>query len=194
MEKVKLTREVSEALKLAVADYGSDMVMNEHYNYNWKGKLHPLNHLPQSTLSRALLIGYEVEEEYKSGDWVACEYEDGTWIAQIERIEGVKVFAKWELRSLDWNRIEDIRHATPEEIKAEQERRVWKKIGREVNEIRPGDCIASNGNYYKVFDNIGCQKYNNHISPGFAVDLIEGGASHGFYPAESFISFGGGEE
>lgn len=192
MEKVKLTKAQVEninrwpnkeqlitAKAAGLLEHGQDEAVGE---------------LSMEKLVRALYIGFEVEEEYKVGDSIVKT--NGTTFSTFSRIAKVhQVFGKRvTIENGGSLSFKEIRHATPEEIKTEQERRVWKKIGREVNEIRPGDCIASNGNYYKVFDNIGCQKYNNHISPGFAIDLIEGGATHGFYPAESFIEFGVGEE
>lgn len=72
-----------------------------------------------------------------------------------------------------------IRHATPEEIKVEQERLLWKSINREVGEFRSKDIrINENGEPIIVND-------TKH-----ARMLFEKGKVKGFYPAESFISFG----
>ncbi|MFD1206672.1 hypothetical protein ACFQ38_16365 [Sporosarcina contaminans] len=68
-----------------------------------------------------------------------------------------------------------------EEIKAEQERQAWAKIGRRVGEFRDGDLgISEHGNYIDT--------------PSILKARYELGQLRGFYPAESLISFGGGED
>lgn len=63
MRKIILSKEQAEAIKLAIADYGSDQVMDEFPNgFKWAGSLAPLNELHASELARALYIGYEVEQ------------------------------------------------------------------------------------------------------------------------------------
>jgi|SRR5690554_2408036 len=64
MKKVVLTKEQAEAVKLAVADYGSDIVMDDHHRTIWGGTLKALNELPTHQLARALYVGYEIEPEY----------------------------------------------------------------------------------------------------------------------------------
>jgi hypothetical protein len=85
MKKVKLTKEQADALKLSIADYGTDNVMDYHDSDNWVGRLEPLNDLPHSELARALYVGYEVIEEYKPGDWVLNE--DGVHVGKITLVE-----------------------------------------------------------------------------------------------------------
>lgn len=187
-EKVKVTAEQAKILENICGAVGKEsMIKKKVLKDPWRLRKNLfLNDLSLDEFIRALYIGYEVEPQYKVGDWVACEYEDGVWIAQIEKIEGEKVFARWEFDRLDWNYIYDIRHATPEEIKAEKERRVWAGIGREVGELRIGDAY--------VYKNEAMQYVDVEDRVRTVRNMYLDGHLKGFYPAESFIEFGGGEE
>lgn len=191
-EKVKLTREQAEAvdnwLSAATAMDGISALLDAHADMErWVGVFAPMNDLSQADMARALLIGYEIEKEYKIGDWVVWETEHERRVLQIDRISklttGEKVFGDEGF----W--LECIkRHATPEEIKAEQERRVWKKIGREVGEFQFQDIVTflDNENYI-VTD------YTNTsagvVSKKRAYEAYKSGSLNGFFPRESFISF-----
>lgn len=195
MGKVKVTQVQAEWLDKYKTEEEIDYAINiQPYK---KRPDSPIIHWEPSDVAKALWIGYEVEEKFKIGDWVTpvegdLNLPDGMIAAQIVKIVNNQ-FVYWN--DTNNRNIQRFRHATPEEIKAEQERRVWAGIGREVNEVREGDCIASGGKYYKVFENMGTDIYNNHISRSYAISLIKDGYySCGFYPAESFISFGGEEE
>ncbi|MEK5070745.1 hypothetical protein [Sporosarcina sp. FSL K6-1508] len=137
-------------------------------------------------LLSALVNGYEVDPEYKVGDWVARI--DGKNIYPKGEIKVVEVFAGIERlgkREMvrhgtdgEWGiPVAQLRHATPKEIKAEQERRVWAGIGREVGEFRDGDF----GEHVSGREQSESQEYLS--------DWYKRGRLKGFYPAESFISF-----
>lgn len=176
--KVKLTQEQADALKDYLADCKGDIseAIDEHSNVycdpdnGWFGDYTALNKITPSDMARALLIGYEVEKTFKVGDWVFNKSSDA--VIEIIAVEYANI-----LNGENCN----VRHATPEEIKAEQERRAWKSIGREVGEFRDGDigvdCIG--------FIRRKVMSINEKYKAG---DL------DGFYPAESFIKFGGADE
>lgn len=158
-EKVKLTREQADAL-----DSFLEMTAGVRF----------------TELFKAIKYGYEVKPEYKSGDWVVYQ---GVGIPRYCVIKHV------DETSVDTDHIGEngykqtfgkdrIRHATPEEIKAEKERRLWSGIGREVGEFKP--------------DDIGITKDNNthyRNKPAMLTGLYKSGRLQGFYPAESFVSF-----
>ena len=140
--------------------------------------------LSTADLARALLIGYEVEPEYKVGDWILITEECGhknraykihhfaEGFANLDHENGHRSY--WPLR--------DFRLATPEEIKFEKKRRVWAKLGRNVGEFRIGDVrILDDGNSVRITD------------VDYARAKYIQGSLKGFFPVESFISFEDGE-
>lgn len=190
MEKVTLTQAQADAIKelrSRDSDYWTDEnLIKVHANdpNNWHSML-ALNGLPLITLVDALRIEYEVQPEYKVGDVVKYELGDGLY--EIYRIPND-----------GWAHLEGekgslvkhvpyayIKHATPEEIKAEKERRVWAKIGREPGEFRDGDVglEALNGAWSQTINGDAC----------YLKEKYEDGRLKGFYPAEAFVSLGGDE-
>ena len=141
MEKVKLTRKQADALEKAISDYGIDTTMHDHSPNNWGGLLAPLNELKPHQMARALYIGYEVEETFEVGNWVV--YDNG-----VERGYGYKTN---QIKDVDEQKayfdegrrmhLTSLRHATPEEITKEKQRRWWVRHGRDVYEFKEGDLI-----------------------------------------------------
>lgn len=184
-EKVKLTREQANAVKwLTDGSEGSwtqEELIRKHAQEpsGWNGDgdvvdSSVLNGLPLLTLVDALRIGYEAEPKYKVHEWVKTR--NGS-VGKIVRVGNGFV----ELDDGSVPCIEFIVHATPEEIKAEQERRVWAGIGREVGVFFRGD--------------VGMHITGSmHYDPFTIGRFYDKGELKGFYPAESFIGFGGGEE
>lgn len=168
MEKVKVTREQAEAVD-ALREIAKEMLVVD--------------------LLRAIKEGYEVEPEYKPGDWIvriksnmSGDLPEGLVFKVTETACTKTVRGDNGRRHIKDN----IRHATPGEIKAEQERRVWAKIGRRPREFRLGDAYENNKGIIYTFDKPG---RINAIE-----DMYDRGSLKGIYPAESFISFGGWEE
>lgn len=137
-------------------------------------------------LFNALQYGYKVEEEYKVGDWIVvedCPCE--RIIGKVQKIKDISKLGNSQLRYYyeDWWSNEfntDLRRATPEEIKVEQERRVWAKIGREPGDIRDGDVGVMNNIMVTRITDIEMIK-----------ECYEQKCLLGIYPVESFIEFGG---
>src|SRR5699024_4487920 len=132
MEKVKLTQEQADAIERGIKIYGKSRIMNDHALDGWVGNLNDLNGLTKDEIARALYVGYEVESEFKSGDYVVNDI--GT-IGLIESVNGDHLKGVW-IRDFDIpmnctsNKI--ARHATPEEVEEVKERRWWAKHGRDV--------------------------------------------------------------
>ncbi|MDN4609145.1 hypothetical protein [Sporosarcina highlanderae] len=171
--KVKLTQKQSEGIEamLRSGNWTHEQLIEKHARgMEWSGmQASKLNGIPLLTFVDALRIGYEVEEEYKVGDWV--------FILNVSKI-GKVVRVGNDFVEVDNGMVPSFgffRHATPEEIKAEKERRVWKEIGREVGEFRDGDRgIHASG--------------TSVIRKDYIKECYDGGTLKGFYPAESFIS------
>ncbi|MET3657875.1 hypothetical protein [Sporosarcina psychrophila] len=158
-EKVKLTREQADAIDTMARATKGMLVVD---------------------LLRAIQEGYDVEPEYKVGDWIVrlngTTFLNDKAVVRVDKVSDIHLFYDHDI-GIDKIRI---RHATPEEIKVEQERRVWAKIGREVGEFRKGDVRITKGTV-SGFVRTNCEKN--------AKDEYENGELKGFYPAESFISF-----
>src|SRR5690625_1538506 len=148
MEKVKVTAKQAAEI--------------EHYKQKGEEQIdylidiHSLNKRPDlaiakmkpSQLVRALHFGYEVEPEFKVGDWVFWETKSNGPIPKtafkIETIIKDGVYPdEWPSPYAGGEPIpiEELRHATPEEIAAEKERRWWAKHGRNLWELRKGDLL-----------------------------------------------------
>lgn len=142
MEKVKLTREQANAIEYAlqeVDEYKGNLdrllrhaSMN---NVNFRNELHLLDTIDIVTLAKALYIGYEVEPEFKVGDWVV-NISNG----YIKLIENER---EANFLNNDYIKRHELRHATSEEIAEEKERRWWAKHGREVWELKVGDFLIN---------------------------------------------------
>ncbi|QNK87781.1 DUF1642 domain-containing protein [Sporosarcina sp. resist] len=133
----------------------------------------------------ALVNGYEVEPEYKVGDWVV--FVDILGASLVGKVEGFNDggFIRTDIRLDDmpkqWFLAKSLRHATPEEIKVEQERRLWAGIGRGIKEFRIGDTV-------ELTRQLGFKIYlEKQIE--VAEKQYELGVVTGVYPGESFISF-----
>ena len=152
MEKV--TREQAEAIEHTRDTMGDAALILLHGKdkNGWIGNLSKrLNGMPILKLIDALRVGYEVEPEYKVGDFVANK-------TTLEIYEVVSVNENnITIRRNEFKGIGSFsqhRHATPEEIKQEKERRWWKKHGRGVWELRKGDVLRSKSTHltYEIVD------------------------------------------
>src|SRR5690606_29085439 len=161
MEKVKVTREQAEAieyLKKLLSDTSERkrnlQLIKEKldHDYHWESpNFKAANEIPDDIFIAALHYGYEVEPKFEVGDWVVIDYkEHGTKVGKI------KGYIKKDAFYIDNNHaagsIMNTRHATPEEIVAEKERRWWAKHGRDVWELREGDILFDA--LYSVFQEV----------------------------------------
>lgn len=122
----------------------------------WEPVTGPLIEMKLDDLIRSLYIGYEVEPEFKIGDWIYISSE-GTHNSK-EMV--AKVESKYNESQLcldnNWNigaGSQYIRHATPSEIAEEKERRFWNRNDRDVWELRKGDVLICDG-YPRVVEKI----------------------------------------
>lgn len=203
-EKVKLTHKQVDAIEYFKNKWGDQRIIMLHAEMLLDAEHEPIDQevnlagMPLLTLVDALRIGYEVEPEYKVGDWVVrlsneCDtreaFAEGRMF-QIKRLAG----ALFEDEFGFLHKSSVIRHATPEEIKAEKERRVWAGIGREVLEFREGDWLEKyDGSIWFITLNLtalpDCKISRVDAKRWYADGLVKG-----IIPAESFVSFEEGEE
>lgn len=154
MEKVKLTKEQAEAIETKKGTTESAAIAKHLEGWTWpENKC--LNDLSMEQFVKALYIGYEIEETFEVGDWV----KDTSTNAVI------KINDRKHRNNLIDPRHTTIRHATPEEIAEEKQRRWWAKHGREVWELRENDLVS---------DKDGCSYTINLIKKDY-VEFVEFG-------------------
>src|SRR5690625_2351545 len=137
MEKVKLTPEQANAIKkwinkeLLIIAKASGLF--EHSTDE------SIAELTMEQLVKALYIGYEVEPEFKVGDWFVNA--NGT-IGKITNInESGEFEGFWETTEMLCENDNYVRHTTPSEIAEDTERRWWVKYDRNLWELRKGDLL-----------------------------------------------------
>lgn len=181
--KIKLTQKQASFIEEALAgEFDKEEILNRFARSNCfeRRPSHSLHGLCVMDLARALLIGYEVESQYEVGDVVRY------WRTDYATAIGKITYIDYESKKVHFDNTTFVKsthditgYATPEEVAQEKEKRFWKSIGREVGEFRKGDVgVFRNGMITSRFYNF--EDYRD--------DLV------GFYPIESFVSFGGDEE
>lgn len=144
MEKVKITQEQADAIESIREGNGlTEANIRKQLDGDWWdiSARCDLNKLSIEEFLNAYYVGYEVEEEFKVGDWIHTTYEDGE-----VRIGSVLNFIFGSQPYTDNNHIGETthrRHATPEEIATEKQRRFFAKNNREVWELKSGDIVRS---------------------------------------------------
>lgn len=156
-EKVVLTREQADEVELQKKDFNefSDIItrriltsdINNYYNSTFHS-------ISVDELIRALYIGYEVERNFKVGDWVRINWSSSS--PSIRKI--IDIDMEFGVITIDGDQaninpsLQLLSLASPEEIEQEKERRWWGKYNRETREIREGDLLVdSQYNFDEVF-------------------------------------------
>lgn len=163
MDKPVLTKEQAEAIEHALQEVdeykGNPDKLLRHAsmkNVYFRNELHPLDSIDTVNLAKALYIGYEVKPEFKVGDWVT--YKDGSnfngyYKSKVEQITSVRARDAFYNNDCCVTGIDKIRHATPEEIKQEKERRFFARNGRDPWELQDHDLLIANDGGYPVVVN-----------------------------------------
>lgn len=162
MEKVKLTKKQADSLEYLKSLWKGTPAKKLNFiligekldkEYHWDNEA---DEIPDADFIEALHFGYEVEPEYQCGEWIAYKRPDGTTIiAKIVEVEDDSVLTDYQVAGFDQRfYFPSIRHATPEEIKQEKERRWWERHDRDVWELIKGDTLKNTKNYliYEVVD------------------------------------------
>src|SRR5699024_2155317 len=105
-----------------------------------------LNELPFEQFIVAVLGDYEVEETFEVGDWVhnnvtgrVAKIDDRGYDEEVAWVDDDKV-----------NFFTQFRHATPEEVAEEKQRRWWAKHDREVWELKENDLLYYDDEFKEV--------------------------------------------
>ena len=92
--------------------------------------------------------GYEVKPEFKVGDWVYDIQHNK--VARIDH-RGVDDNRVWvDDEDFNFFAIVNIRHATPEEIAEEKERRLFAEHGRKKWELKRGDILIDESGHTRI--------------------------------------------
>lgn len=178
-EKVKLTKEQAEAIEVFLDDNGNDkehlvdwFVANRDYRYSVDLEYRALANLNTSILSKALYIGYEVEETFKAGDKVVITEKGNEIFTLSNPLVGQPAWF-FMANSTKWAYEEDLRLATPEEI-------YWlETLGREkVGDFRIGDVYIDNEGEPQILEK------DRHVD--LAKDWYAAGDFKGIFPTASF--------
>jgi|SRR5690625_1991822 len=158
MEKVKITQEQADAIVKQVNKGSEENLLVDHARRSgWINEFSCLNSLTQMDMARALLNGYEVKPEFKVGDWVTNK----TTMDTIE-IDAPNA----DFLNKNYSHGKHFRHATPEEIAKEKERRWWAKHDRDVWEIKKDDSLIhdTEREYPDIIFEVG--DFNIHFTDG----------------------------
>jgi len=145
MEKVKISQKQADAIEKYKQEARKQhaKMTNVKPPFDTESWALPLHFLSTTDFSRALFSGYEVEDEFKDGDWVAVEWDEGKDINVIVGFEshGRMIVDNEGLNNTPPNGI--VRHATDEEIATEKQRRFWNGNNRDVWELDLYDCVIN---------------------------------------------------
>ena len=103
-----------------------------------------MNGLTYDDFIKAVKDGYEVELEFKVGEWVTDRDESSNVTGRITRVDTVNklVWGYFSYHDKETNfDFWEIRHATPSEIAKEKERRFFAEHGREPWELKKNDIL-----------------------------------------------------
>ncbi len=157
-EKVVLTQEQADAAERYKKD-GHKMAEFVAHAHSFHGAYEPLKAIGIDDMARFLYEpnSYEVEPRFKSGDWIVNKNKQPFNVYSkplaVEITSLVEDEGRARARFADdccAVYFDEIRHATPEEIAEEKERRWWKKHGRKPWELREGDILEYLGDLYIV--------------------------------------------
>lgn len=154
-EKIKVTQEIADAIIKVKHHFNlgafTKFLDGEDGFINREHKILRREYFPENkdVLLQAIFYGYEIKPEFKVGQYIV--YENGaiknTMKITVVNKEYITVEPIYKLFE-EYNKISVnsplIRHATPEEITIEKQRRWWRKYGRKVWELRKNDELTSN--------------------------------------------------
>ncbi|WP_339233883.1 hypothetical protein [Oceanobacillus sp. FSL W7-1281] len=151
MEKIQLTQEQAEIVEVKKNRKDKSSAIEHHVKIGWYGRNYQfLNNFTSDELCRLLYVpgSYEVIPQFKVGDWVVYVHDNSIWeITKDTYNDGTHINLMNGNEIMNVVSVNRLRHATPEEIQEEKERRWWAEHGREVWELRKGDTLKDEINY-----------------------------------------------
>ncbi len=146
MNKVILTKEQAKAMEELKSEHLTGEVVKTHLNDRWSLGLESLNDLTVDEFAQAYYSedGYEVESEFKKGDYVMVKWKNREK-EEFYRVISIDPWGSIQIETLDGvpnaSGHENTRLATPSEIAEEKERRFFVGHGREPWELRLYDAV-----------------------------------------------------
>lgn len=147
MEKVIITQDQANAIEGIRNHHRYELERFKKNPSRFAGWLLPIKEMDVLDIEKAFRGDYEVEPEYKVGDWVVNKN-----LANIGKIKNIELLKSGEeyFRGF-WSNGSPMhclkgnlkRHATPEEIEQGKERRWWAEQGRKPWSLRMYDCLIS---------------------------------------------------
>lgn len=137
----------------------------------------------------AMRDGYEIEKTFEVDDWVVVFDEYVMKVLQIqgELVTTDRLMADYLINEMTWSEgTNGFRHATPEEVAKEQERRDWALIKRVPGNFVTGDVLEMKSGAIKYvgrFDTVGETISIEHAKRAFSNNEIEG-----IFPQESKLN------
>ena len=130
MEKIKVTQKQAEHIKYFERDRYYALEHKVNGTFSSSGCL---DELSLDELAIALYVGYEVEEEFKVGDYVVANFDKNSKVREITDIFDLHTGGYSVLDIFDGEKSVNIelsvlRHATESEIVQEEARRTDKKL------------------------------------------------------------------
>ena len=146
MNKVILTQEQADAVKkLKESIKANHEKFRDNHQCNLADWEYVLLDIPTEKYLNAIFEGYEVAPTFKIGDWATHKLTGDVGVIKLVNSESIRC----ENGMGGW--INDFRHAIPEEIAEEKERRWWAKHGREPWELRTDDVLTRNDDGFPWF-------------------------------------------
>ncbi|WP_144509881.1 hypothetical protein [Bacillus sp. FJAT-22090] len=196
-KKVKVTPEQARAIKLTKNCNNEKTVLK----YITQDKQIPnerfraLSELSLNDLMNAFTNGYEIEPQFKVGDWVRQDVGDGYRVGKVtEYNSSNRILVGFvEYKSLFNAYTEtfdpsEIALATSEEIDEEIERQLWTKLGREAGEFQEGDVVVRNHGCGDRAMSI-VDLFGEGITASEARAAYSNNELEGMFPKELFIKF-----
>lgn len=151
MEKVKVTQEQADAIEWQKEEARrAHERFKRNHQCDLDEQLYTLLELSTEDYMKAsFTVGYEVEPEFKVGDWVTYKY----WglVGKVYSLNGGVVLDNRKTSALNPT---DFRHSTPEEIAEEKQHRWWAKQGRDVWELKRDDLLMNRGGTIFEVENV----------------------------------------
>lgn len=145
MSKVTITEEQASEIEKRKQNFSNESTIKKHLE-GWEYK-RILNSLTLDELIRALYIGYEINPEFKVREWVTViDHECEKYVGITALVTNTNALKLTPI-GLDFDngnqvfKLHEVRHATPEEIAEEKQRRFWHENGRGVGEFKKNDVI-----------------------------------------------------
>lgn len=157
----------------------------------------PFNDMKLEDIISAFYEGYEVIEVIEKDKFVKSIMTGN--IYQVEDVENAMarlkgIVCKPPFNFSEYIKLSNLELISEEEVQQAKEIQFWKKLGREVNELREGDTVHTEmDNVYRIISDDKTEseatlKISN-AKKWLSDDWSKGARIDGLYPAESFVSF-----